>query len=174
MGRVTAPYGVRGWIKVKPFTEAPEALLDYPTWWLSAAEAAERQTHRVLEARMHSDFVIARLEGLDAREQAAAFTGAEVAVPRDQLPETADDEVYWSDLVGCEVVNRKGERLGRVAEVQGTGAHPMLRVVSGEAVTQPEAERGQGAERLIPFVPAYVLGVDLEANRIDVDWEADY
>ena len=167
MGRVSAAYGVHGWIKVKPFTEAPEALLDYPTWWLTPREHGEVAVHRVLEARIHSDFVIAKLEGLDAREQAAAFKGAEVAVPRDHLPETADDVVYWSDLVNCEVVNRNGERLGKVTEVQGTVAHPILRVACGEG-------SGGSVERLIPFVPAFVLGVDLEANRIDVDWEADY
>jgi len=166
MGRVAAAYGVRGWIKVKPFTEAPEALLDYPTWWLTARGGGRQSLHRVLESRMHSDFVVARLEGLDTREQAAAFKGGEVSVPRDQFPGTEDNEVYWSDLADCEVVNRNGERLGKVTEVQGTAAHPILRVASGEG--------GKETERLIPFVPAYVLGVDLEANRIDVDWEADY
>ena len=174
MGRVAAPYGVRGWIKVKAFTEVPAALLDYPMWWLTVRGSGATK-HRVLEARIHSDYVIARLESLDSREQAAAFKGAEVSVPRDQLPETEEDEVYWSDLAGCEVVNRNGERLGRVAEVQDTGAYPMLRVVSGEAVNATEGgTQGRVADLLIPFVPAYVLGVDLEANRIDVDWEADY
>jgi 16S rRNA processing protein RimM len=166
LGRVAAAYGVRGWIKVKPFTEAPEALLDYPTWWLTTRDGGKERAHRVLEARMHSGFVIARLEGVDSREQAAAFNGAEVSVPRAALPETEDNEVYWSDLADCEVVNRNGERLGKVAEVQGSAAHPILRVASEGS--------GKGIEHLIPFVPAYVLGVDLEANRIDVDWEADY
>ena len=165
MGRVVAAYGVRGWIKVKPFTETPDGLLAYPMWWL-LKRSGESLPHRVLEARIHSDFVIARLQGLDTREQAAAFNGAEVSVPRDQLPEPGDGEVYWSDLADCEVVNRDGERLGRVTEVQGTGAYPMLRVASGEAADATEV--------LIPFVPAYVLGVDLEANRIDVDWKTDY
>lgn len=173
MGRVTAAYGVRGWVKVRPFTEAPEALLDYPTWSLAARAGGGERAYRVLEARMHSNFVIARLEGLDSREQAAAFSGAEVRVPRDQLPETEDDEVYWSDLRGCEVVNRKGERFGTVVEVQGTAGHPMLRVASG-ARAPGAGTKGAGTERLIPFVPAYILGVDLDAGRIDVDWEADY
>jgi 16S rRNA processing protein RimM len=171
LGRVSAAYGVRGWIKVKPFTESPEALLDYPTWWMTARGSGAAAAHRVLETRMHSGLVLARLEGLDTREQAAALAGAEVSVPRDQLPETRDDEVYWADLDDCEVVNRNGERLGRVIEVQGTAAHPILRVSAGEAV---QGTGGKEAQYLIPFVPAYVLGVDLEANRIEVDWEADY
>ena len=97
------------------------------------------------------------------------MTGTDVAVRRDELPDIADDEVYWSDLPGCDVVNRNGERLGSVAEVQGTGAHPLLRVVDEGAGSQPAA-----VEHLIPLVPAYVLSVDLEANRIEVDWERDY
>ena len=174
MGRVAAAYGVRGWIKVKPFTGAPDALLGYPAWWLGVRAGGGEKAYRVLEARMHSDFVIARLEGLDSREQAAAFSGAEVLVPRDQLPETGDDEVYWSDLPGCEVVNRSGERLGTVVEVSGSGAHPLLRVAGGDAAKGNAGTDGKPTEFLIPFVPAYVLGVDLEANRIEVDWEADY
>ena len=167
MGRVIAPYGVRGWVKVKPFSESPEALVDYDRWWLIRDGA--QTLRRVIDARMHGGVPIAHLEGVETREQAAAMTGTDVAVRRDELPDIAEDEVYWSDLPGCDVVNRNGERLGSVAEVQGTGAHPLLRVVDEGAGSQPAA-----VEHLIPLVPAYVLSVDLEANRIEVDWERDY
>lgn len=163
MGRVAAPYGVRGWLKVQPFTGAVDALLDYATWWLAPRGRGEPEPHRLLEGREHSGQVIARLEGVATREEAAAFSGAEISVPREALPEAEDDEVYWSDLVGLAVVNRGGETLGTVESVRDNGAHPILRVVGAE-----------GGERLIPFVPVYVKGVDLEANRIDVDWEVDY
>jgi 16S rRNA processing protein RimM len=168
MGRVIGPYGVRGWIKVRPFSEVPEALVDYPQWWLiqHGAESARR----VIDARMHGGVPIAHIEGVETREQAAALTGSDVAVRRDELPSIADDEVYWSDLPGCEVFNRKGERLGTVAEVQGMAAHPVLRVTN-DAV---EGTQAASVEHLIPLVPAYVLSVDLEANRIEVDWGSDY
>ena len=79
---------------------------------------------------------------MDTREQAAAFSGRRsVGAARRSCPKPADDEVYWSDLADCEVVNRNGERLGRVAEVQGTGAHPILRVARGE-----RRGRGRGKE----------------------------
>lgn len=162
MGRVIGAYGVRGWIRVKPFTGTPDALIEYGQWWLTGS------SRRVIDARMHGGVPVARLEGIETREQAEALIGNDVAVPRDALPETADDEVYWSDLVGCEVVNRKGETLGRVADVQDMAGQALLRVV---------ADAGEGdrvVERLIPCVPAYVREIDLEANRIDVDWDADY
>ncbi len=173
MGRVAAAYGVRGWVKVKPFTGTPDALLGYPTWWLTMRGGGKEVAHRVVEARMHSAYLIAKLEGLDSREQAAGLGGAEVAVPRSELPEAGDNEVYWSDLPDCEVVNRNGERLGKVVEVLGTAAHPILRVRCETAEGIGVGAKGGLAEQLIPFVPDYVLSVDLEANRIDVDWEAD-
>jgi len=168
MGRVIGPYGVRGWIKVKPFSESPEALVDYAQWWLIQGDSESAM--RVVDARMHGGVPIAHLEGVETREQAAALTGTEVAVSRDELPEIADDEVYWSDLPGCEVVNRKGEHLGSVAEVQGMAAHPVLRVVETAVESDPQG----AAEHLIPLVPVYVLSVDLEAKRIEVDWERDF
>jgi 16S rRNA processing protein RimM len=162
MGRVAAAYGVNGWLKIQPFTSDPEALGGYGTWWLSMPGHREQQPCRVIAARRHGEFLVAKLEGIESREQAAAYRGTEIAVPRDALPETNDDEVYLSDLAGCEVVNRSGRQLGVVTGVADYGAQPILRV------------SGDGGERLIPFVPAYVLEVDLEANRIDVDWEEDF
>ena len=163
MGRVAAAYGVHGWIKVQPFTSELDVLLDYPTWWLSEPGGGNERPHRVLDARRHSGFLIAKLEGIASREQAAALRGWEVVVPRDALPETNDDEVYVGDLAGCTAVTRQGRPLGVVIEVRDNGAQPILRVV----------DAGKN-ECLIPFVPAYVLAVDLEAKRIDVDWLEDY
>jgi 16S rRNA processing protein RimM len=162
MGRVAAPWGVRGWIKVQPFTEAAAALLDYPAWWI-VGDDGEARPRRVIEGRQHADTLVARLEGIDTREDAARYRGREVAVPRESLPGVEDDEVYLADLVGLEVVNRGGDALGRVADVSQNAAQPILRVVARD-----------GTERLIPCVPAIVDEVDLESARITVDWQADY
>jgi len=163
MGRIAAPYGVQGWLKVQPFTARVDALLDYPTWWLAARGHEEPAPHRLLEARQHAGLLVAKLEGIANREEAAAFSGAEVAVPNEALTEADDNEVYWSDLVGLAVVNRRGETLGTVTSVEDNGAHPILRVADAK-----------GGERLIPMVTAFVEGVDLEAKRIDVDWLLEY
>jgi 16S rRNA processing protein RimM len=163
MGRVAAAYGVHGWLKIQPFTRDPDALRGYETWWLAVPGSLEQRPCRLIETRRHGEFLVAKLEGIESREQAAAYRGREIVVPRDALPETNEDEVYLSDLAGCTVVTRDGQPLGIVAEVTDNGAQPILRVLSED-----------GDERLIPFVPAYVLEVDLEANRIGVDWKADY
>jgi 16S rRNA processing protein RimM len=165
MGRVTAPYGVQGWIKLRTYTASPDGLLAYRAWWLAARDDSW-QEFAVLEARMHAASVVARLEGLNQREDAARWRGAPIGVPKALLPALAAGEVYWSDLVGLAVINRSGMALGHVAAVLETGAHPVLRVApTGDA---------PGGERLIPLVPAYVDAVDVAGARIVVDWQPEY
>ncbi|MFO1306703.1 MAG: ribosome maturation factor RimM [Burkholderiales bacterium] len=164
MGRVIAPYGVKGWLKVAPLSAERETLLSHAQWWLRPrGERSEWRQVALLEGRPHGSTLIVRIEGLEDREAAAALSGGEIGVPRRALPPARKNEVYLADLVGLAVRNRQGETLGTVGAVQEFGAHPVLRV-----------EHDEGAPRLIPFVEAYVDAVDLEARRIDVDWGKDY
>jgi len=165
MGRVTAAYGVQGWIKARAFTALPDGLFAYRTWWLATSDGEWRE-FAVLEARVHADAVVARLEGLNRREEAASWRGAEIGVPRASLPALGAGEVYLRDLVGLAVVNRAGVTLGRVASVLDTSPHPVLRLTG-------ETGNG-GSDRLIPLVPAYVDAIDLAGARIVVDWQLDY
>jgi 16S rRNA processing protein RimM len=164
MGRIAAPYGVKGWLKVAPMTALPDTLLSHSQWWLRRPGSDAGWQPCALESgRMHGKMLVAQLHGLADREAAAAFAGGEVGVARSALPPVAANEYYWSDLVGLAVRNRQGESLGRVAQVQEYGAHPVLRVVDDT-----------GGARLIPFVSAYVDAVDVAERRIDVDWQKDY
>ena len=162
MGQVVGAYGVQGWLKVRPFTESREGLLAHASWQL-AEEGAAWRSFRVMAARLHGDVVVAQLSGLERREDAAAWRGAAVGVPRSALPALAKDEMYLEDVLGLEVVNREGTALGRVAGFVDTGAHPVLKVVQGKL-----------PQLLIPLVPAHVDAIDLAAGRIVVDWQADY
>jgi 16S rRNA processing protein RimM len=162
MGRVLAPYGVEGWLKARAFTATPGALLAQPRWWLGKEDGVWDE-FVVTAARQHSGVVLARLEGLSQREDAAARRGMSIAVPRSALPLLAKGEVYLADLVGLSVVDREGRTLGRVQGVMETGAHPVLRVADGVS-----------AERLIPLVPAHVDAIELDAGRIVVEWPSDY
>jgi 16S rRNA processing protein RimM len=168
MGEVVGAYGVRGWLKLRPFTQAPETLLEYATWWLKARGNDWREFHRrhATEGRLHSGSLLVALEGIETREAALALKGAQVGVRRSALPVAGEDTYYWSDLTGLAVRNRAGVLLGEVAGLTEHGAHPLLRVV------RPAG--GRGTERLIPFVPAIVDRVDIDGGRIDVDWGEDY
>jgi 16S rRNA processing protein RimM len=159
MGRVTGAFGVRGWIKVQPFTATPNSLLAYREWWIGSG--GNWQPRKVEEAKVQGDAVAARFAGCTDRDEAARYGGREVAVPRESFPAAEKDEYYWADLIGLSVVNAQGERLGTVSGLFETGANDVL-VVEGDR------------ERLIPFIEEVVLDVDLAGRTMRVDWGADF
>lgn len=159
LGRIVAPYGIKGWIKIQPFTEAVGTLLDHTEWWLS--EAGDWRAVEPESGRVHGATILAKFPGIETPEQAVRLKGTEVGIPRSALPPVAEDEFYWTDLEGMQVANTDGVALGEVDSLMDNGVHGIL-VVRGDR------------ERLIPFVPAYVIEVDREGRRILVDWGADY
>jgi len=164
MGRVAAPYGVHGWVKVLPLSAAPETLLSHRQWWIRKRDDdGPWQPYDLESGKKHGATLLAQLSGLTDREAAARLAGADIGVPRAALPAAGENEFYWADLVGLAVVNRQGVMLGSVAAVEDFGAHPILRVAGDD-----------GPQRLIPFVAAYIDGVAMAERRIDVDWQPDY
>jgi 16S rRNA processing protein RimM len=159
MGRVVAPFGIKGWVKVRPFTDSLDGLLGYPDWFLSIG--ADWKSFKVLDAAVHGAAVIAQLAGIEDRDAANALRGRDVGVPRSAMPETEAGEYYWGDLIGLEVLNLEGERLGKVERLLETGANPVM-ILSGDR------------ERLLPFVAAVVQEVSLDRREILVDWGSDY
>ena len=155
MGRVAGSYGVRGWIKVVPGGGVLHALPEVKKWWIGG------EPHDVAEARVHGATVVARLQGIETREQALVLKGATVCVERGALPEVEEGHYYLTDLVGLEVVNEQGERLGTVKQWITNGAQDVMEV-AGER------------SRLIPWVATIVKQVDLGAKRIVVEWGADW
>ncbi len=161
VGRVAAPFGVKGWVRIVPYMQPPAALAGYsPRWWIGGAGGWDEV--RVAETTVHGACVVARFAHCTDRDQAARLRGREVAVARDALPQPGPNEYYWADLIGLEVVNAEGASLGAVTSLFSNGAHDVLRVGLGKA------------ERLVPFVETVIRGVDLERRRIDVDWGADW
>jgi 16S rRNA processing protein RimM len=132
--------------------DEPEVLAAQPKWWLAGAD------YRVQETKIHSGTLLAKLQGIDSPEQAKVLKGKAVQIPR---PEAGEGRFYWSDLIGLQVVNGQGVLLGEVKRMSTNGAHDVMEV-TGERT------------RLLPFVPVYVLKVDLQARRIEVDWQADW
>lgn len=168
VGRVAGAWGIKGWIKVQPFAEDPQALFSSRRWFLRPPEGpgavpAMPPLLRITDSRTHGALVVATSQEVPDRDAAEALRGARIFVSRASFPTADADEYYWVDLLGCEVINREGQSLGRVSELTDTGVHSVLHVVSDE-----------GAERLIPFVLAYIDDVDLGTRRILVDWGLDF
>ena len=162
MGRIVGPFGVKGWIKVKTFTEAPDALGGFAQWLVRSPGGW--QALDVEDFAMHAKGPVAKIVGCDDREAALRLYGADVAVPREALGQADEGTIFWVDLVGLDVVDEEGGTLGRVEGLFEAGDTSVLVV----------REAAGSRERMIPFVPDYVKSVDREARRITVDWKADW
>jgi 16S rRNA processing protein RimM len=177
VGRIDGAYGVKGAVRVVTFNDPQDSVLRRAKRWC-VAEASHRDAGvpkqgarpfplpiemKPGSCRVHGDGLVATLDGASTKEQADALRGCELIVSRAEFPPAEEDQYYWVDLIGCEVVTPSGAPLGRVEAVDDHGAHPLLRL------------RGEdGRERLIPFVEAHVPEVNIAARRIVADWDPEF
>lgn len=160
MGKISGIYGVRGWLKVFSHTEPRENILSYSPWYLKDAE--QWRSVDVIEGRRQGKNVLAHLKGCDDRDAAAALIETEIAINRDQLPQLPEGEYYWSDLLGMQVETLDGIKLGCIDKLMQTGANDVI-VVAGER------------QRLIPYIKNdVVVNVDLQARRMQVNWDPEF
>ena len=161
-------FGVKGWQKIFSETAPRENILSYSPWYLKTGD--DWQEFKLKEGKVHGKAIIAHLETCTDRDKAAILVGCQIAIRRDQLPETEKDEYYWRDLVGLKVQTTQGVALGEVKSLMETGANDVL-VVRASAGKPGEARQ----ERLIPFVPGqYVVTVDLDDGLMVVDWDPEF
>ena len=179
LGRFQEAWGLKGWLHILPHSADTEALFASTEWFLQPPEARFARgfsafsgcvTAKIAEIKIHADGVVARIEGVDDRNAAEALKGVRIYVPRSAFPATPEGEYYWVDLIGLDVVNRKGVHMGIVRDLLTTGPNSVLVLEYTETVDGAE----RIAERMIPFVSAYVDNVDQSTRRITVDWQLDY
>ncbi len=171
VGRIADAWGVKGWFKILPYSAHPEALFSSRRWYLQPSERGAKTFAgtvklAIIEAKEHSDSVVASAHDVPDRSSAEALRGARIFISRASFPTAGADEYYWVDLIGLEVRNREDLLLGNVRELLSTGPQTVLVI--------EYLEDGKLQDRMIPFVSAYIDDVDLAARRIRVDWQADY
>lgn len=181
VGRLAGAYGIKGWIRVVSFTDPVGNLTVYRPWSVRRRDGWRRVD--VKEIRPHGRGYVVKLAGVETRDDAERMVGAEVGVPRSSLPPAGPDEYYWKDLIGLEVFDRTGRRLGQVVRLMETGAHDVLVVAdtaasvavgeSADGAASEHTSASEDAETLIPFVGAVVGDVDLDAGRLVVDWAVE-
>jgi len=152
VGRVAVAFGIKGEVRITSFTADPMALVDYKALLREDGTPALTLT----AGRVAKGGVVVRTKEIETREQAEAARGLRLYIPRDQLPETEDeDEFYVADLVGLDVVSAEGEALGRVKSVHDFGAGDLL-----------EIEPPQGPSWWLPFTREAVPEVSISERRI--------
>lgn len=165
LGRIVAPFGIQGWVKIHPFGDDPLSWRTMSHWWLCAdADAPEAQwkAYRLKACRAQGRSLVAAFDEIPDRNAAEAAEQMYIGAPREALPAPEENEYYWADLTGLAVQTLAGEALGTVAGLLETGAHAVLQVQDGDE------------ERLIPFVEAIVKDVDVPGGVIRVEWEKDW
>lgn len=161
VGQVSGVFGVKGWVKVFSFTDPRENILQYSPWFLQKNNQVKE--YKLIGGRRQGSLVVAELQDVADRDQAAELMGSEILILKKQLPKPESGEYYWADLIGLDVQNQEGIRLGTVDNLMETGANDVLVVVDGDT------------ERLIPFLQqSTVIKVDLDNGLIVVDWDPDF
>jgi 16S rRNA processing protein RimM len=159
IGRIGAPFGILGWLKINSFSEPKDKILEYQPWYLEENSGWQELT--IEAGKWHSNQIIAKLPGCDDRTTAQSYTNKNILIDASLLPPTKKNEYYWRDLEGLEVINKDNENLGVVDRVLATGANDVL-AVKGDRM------------RLIPYIKDVILKVDLPKKRITVDWDKDF
>ena len=160
LGKISGVFGVSGWVKVFSWTDPREGIVEYSPWMVF--HQGQWKEMQVLAGQRQGKMVVAKLAGVEDRDQALMLNGAVIAVPGERLKKLNQGQYYWRQLEGLQVINASGVELGRVAHLMETGANDVL-VVQGDR------------ERLIPYTPGHaVQKVDLAAGIIHVDWDPDF
>lgn len=169
VGQIVGVFGIKGWLKVKSFTEPADNLLHYAPWYLGLPQGLKQ--FEVQDYAQRPQGAQVKLKGIDDRDQALALGKASIYVEQNQLAELAAGEFYWSQLIGLRVISQFGgvERdLGSVHSLLETGSNDVL-VVRGDGTSIDQVER------LIPYLPGqFVLEVDLALGIIRVDWDPEF
>lgn len=161
IGRIAAPFGVKGFMHVYSFTEPADNLIHFSEWFLK--REGEWQSFQVESVRPHGKHFVASLKGCDNRDAAALLTHADIGIAREALPVLPQDEYYWTDLVGLAVYSDIGQYFGVVDSLFETGSNDVMVV------------QDQALEYLIPYIPGeVVLNIDLQAKRMTVCWDPDF
>lgn len=169
VGLITGVFGIKGWVKVKSYTQPAESLINYQPWWLKTRHGVKPV--ELAEHQSHSDGWIVRLAGVEDRTQAEIYARCEIAIERNVLPTLGEDDFYWHQLIGLKVVSIYGGKtvpLGSVSKMMETGANDVI-------VVKPDASSVDDRERLVPYVFGdYVTEVCMEQGVIKVDWDPEF
>lgn len=157
LGEVVGPHGVKGLVRVRTFTEEPEAVTGY-----GQLQDQQGRPMSLAPVGRAKGVLLARVEGVADRDQAEALRGTRLYVARERLPAIEEPETYYhADLMGLEAETLEGQALGRVTAVHDFGAGDILEIES------PPAEgRKRGESRLVAFTRDAVPEVDLAAGKL--------
>lgn len=171
-GKLTSVYGIKGWVKVHSYTDPPEKIFNFTPWFIANTECDKSFVPVLVDDyRAHGKGLVAHFKGVDDRDEAALLCQRAITVEMGALPTLPDGEYYWRQLTGLQVFSNHGDHshalLGEVSSLMETGANDILVVAPCEGSIDKR-------ERLLPYVDAYILEIDLTAGSMLVDWDPEF
>ncbi len=152
MGRVNATWGLRGHVKVTPYSSNPERFA------VGSVLYVRGEPRRVVDLNMSQGYPIVQFEGYPDATAAEALRGTLLEIAERDLPALPEGEYYLHDLIGLDVVTREGEPVGRLVDALTTGANDVYVI-----------RRDGKPDALIPAIPDVILSVDLGAQRMTIE-----
>lgn len=166
VGKVVGVHGIRGWLKVESFTEPRTNLFDYLPWTLQLR--GQHLACSDVKGQQNGKGLLAKIAGCDDRDAALKWRGASIAVMRSQLPQLADDEFYWADLIGYQINTQDGVALGEIVQMHATGANDVM-------IVEERIKDGKNKQRWLPFLRGQVIKhIDRQKRFMTVDWDPDF
>ena len=158
VGKISNPHGIKGWVKVISFTDPIENILSYKQWIISDKET--ERTYYLEDSRVQGNKIVIKLENVNDRNDADLLKNLQIQVNRSDLPELDQNSYYWEDLVDFNVIDIKGNHVGKVDSLFRTGSNDVLVIID------------ETKERLlVPFIMEEVIKyVDLAKELISIDW----
>jgi 16S rRNA processing protein RimM len=148
LGKITRPHGIRGEVKMLPYSGLPENFLHYREIFIGSEGSEKRIPYTIEHCRSQGGMVLLRMNGCIDRGQAEALAGMEVWLRRRDLPEPGQDEFYLIDLIGKRAVTVDNRVVGEITGILETGAHDILSVA------------GDSHEYLIPLRSEFIVSFD--------------
>jgi len=167
LGKINGLFGIKGWIKVFSYTQPRDKVVEYKHWYLGDDQHRQLEQVEVEQGQSHKAGVIAKLKSINDRDDAVRLLNQNIWVAVDQLETLSEDEYYWFQLIGLEVYDVDSNYIGKIKDLMETGANDVI-VVAGEG-------KHTKKEHLIPYLQGQVIkNIDLEQQRMVVEWDTDY
>lgn len=160
LGHVSRPHGVHGAFIIAAYTDNPELILAGRSLELVSPDGQTRRPATALKGKEAAQGLIVKIKDVTTREAAADLKGWTLVMPRAEMPEPDEDEIYWADLIGLAVETPEGRTLGRVEHLMEAGAGLIL-------VVMDPAEPGR--EWLLPFQEEFVVSLNKDDGRLVLD-----
>lgn len=159
LGKIGAPQGLKGFVRVHSWTEPKTQIFDYQPWTLSLDHGQQKLSATLVNK---GKYIVAKIDTINDREQAQLLTHAEIHIERSQLPQVNNNEYFLTDLIDAEVVNNDKQLLGTVEDIVNYGASDII-VVKQKSKTH-----------YIPLIKPTINMIDLEHKKIIVDWDENF